>query len=110
MSSLLAGFVPALRRVEKLFIMNLFKTGMTVLLIAVGGAGGTTYAGQVTVAESRKAFIKIIEGDKHPGSPEDRDAPDVLYIRKSDVIRASIVFSTRSAEFRVLLVTAGPGV
>ena len=52
--------------------------------------------------------VKITEGDKHPGQPADRDAPDVLYVRKADIIRVSVVFSTRSADFRVYLVTMGP--
>jgi hypothetical protein len=78
---------------------------MLVIGLAVGG---TSFAAQTATVESRKAFIKITEGDRHPGSPVDLDAPEVLYLRKADVIRVVVVNNVRSAEYRVYITTAGP--
>ena len=41
-------------------------------------------------------------------APIDRDAPDVLYIRKSAIERVLFFFSPRRTEFRVIVVTSSP--
>jgi hypothetical protein len=84
------------------------KSKLAVLLVICLSACGSAFAIQGTTVESRKAFIKITEGDKHPGSPVDMDAPEVLYLRKSDIIRVFVVNNVRSSEYRTYIVTAGP--
>jgi hypothetical protein len=91
-----------------LFTIKSMKAKLALLLVIYITACGSAFAAQATTVEDRRAFIKITEGDKHPGQPADRDAPDVLYVRKADILRVSVVFSTRSADFRVFLVTSGP--
>ena len=71
-------------------------------------AGGTAYAAKLPLVESKGTFIKITDSDKPAGAPVDRDAPDVLYVRKSAIVRASVFFATRSTEFRVAIVTSTP--
>jgi hypothetical protein len=84
------------------------KTKLALLLVICLSACGSVFAIQATTVESRKAFIKITEGDKHPGSPVDMDAPEVLYVRKADIIRVFVVNNVRSSEYRAFIVTAGP--
>lgn len=70
--------------------------------------GGTAFAAKISAVESHGDFFKIVEGDKPIGAPTDRDAPDILYIRKTSIVRVSVVFATRSADYKVLVVTSGP--
>ena len=84
------------------------KKQLLMLLLLYFAVGETVYAAKVPIVESKNAFIKITDSDKPAGAPIDRDAPDVLYIRKSAIVRVSVVFATRSTEFRVIVVTSSP--
>jgi len=66
------------------------------------------YAAKSASVEARGAFLKITDSEKPIGAPVDRDAPDVLYVRRASIVRASVIFTARSTEFRVILVTTGP--
>jgi|GEM_PF-6249729 len=89
--------------------MNIAKTKTAILLVLSLTACASTYAAQTASVEVRKSFIKITEGEKRVGAPVDFDAPDVLYVRKADIIRVSVFFAARNSEYRVMLVTYGPG-
>jgi len=80
---------------------------LTVLLLSLALCQAA-YAAKSATVEARGAFLKITDAEKPIGAPVDRDAPDVLYVRKTSIVRASVVFTTRSTEFRVILVTSGP--
>ena len=84
------------------------KTSLLAFLLACVISSGTAYAAKLPTAESKNAFVKITDAEKPAGAPVDRDAPNVLYIRKSDIVRISVVFATRSTEFRVIIVTSTP--
>jgi len=80
---------------------------LTVLLLSFAFCQAA-YAAKSATVEVRGAFLKITDSDKPVGAPVDRDAPDVLYVRKTSILGASVVFATRSTEFRVILVVSGP--
>jgi hypothetical protein len=82
------------------------KTMLAGILIII--ASVPAFAAKTATVEQRGDFVKITEAEKPAGAPVDRDAPDVLYIRKASIVRASVIFATRSTEFRVIVVTSGP--
>lgn len=82
------------------------KILISVLLL--GALSAPLFAAKSPSVEVRGDFVKITEGDKPAGAPVDRDAPDILYVRRDSIIRASVFFATRTTEFKVIVVTAGP--
>ena len=78
--------------------------GVSLFLLFVG----TAFAGKLSTVEDHGDFLKIVEGDKPIGAPTDHDAPDILYLRKSAIVRVSVVFATRSTDYKVIVVTNGP--
>jgi hypothetical protein len=84
------------------------KKQILLLLFLSSAIGQAAFAAKLPTVESRNAFVKITDADKPVGAPVDRDAPEVLYIRKSAIVRVSVVFATRSTEFRVIVVTSSP--
>jgi hypothetical protein len=85
------------------------KTKFLVLLVVSLAASRTLQAAQTATVEDRKAFVKIIDAQR-PDAPANRDAPDVLFIRKSDIVRIMMVFSGHHTDYRVLVVTYGADV
>ncbi len=68
----------------------------------------TAYTKNIPTVESKGAFLKIVDADRAPGAPIDRDAPNVLYIRREAIVRVSVIYATRSSEYQVIVVTNSP--
>ncbi len=82
------------------------KTKFIALLIAGLAACQGLEAAQMATVENRNSFVKITDAQR-PDAPN-REAPDILFIRKSDIMRVAVVFAGRHTEFRVFLVVYGP--
>jgi hypothetical protein len=77
------------------------KTKLLILLTTFFAAAPMIYASSKPIVESKETFIKITAGDKPEGAPTDRDAPLLLYIRKSSIMRISITDRLHSPGFDV---------
>ena len=77
------------------------------ILFLCATAYGLAYADQRPTAESRGSFVKITDA-AHINAPENRDAPDVLYVRRTAILRISLNYTAPHTEYRVVVAISEP--
>lgn len=84
------------------------KTRTLLLTLTALALGQSVYAARWPAVETRGMYLKVIDGDKGASAQPENDPPDILYVRKDTIASVSVIFSSRSGEYRVILVTNGP--
>jgi hypothetical protein len=83
------------------------KTKALILLVLGLAAGRTGYADSMPTVEFKGAFIKITAGNSFLDAPIERNPPQLLYIRKSSILRITMTYVARTTAFDVTIVTWG---
>ncbi len=77
-----------------------------LLLVCLAGASSLV-ASPIPTVESRGAFVKIATGPGSVDIPVELNPPQLLYLRKSSILRIAVTYVARNTDFEATITVYG---